>query len=542
MQTEGPKYTGEPSIEALANGLGTLGRYGDDYMVHAAEGETVVPAEILAANPQLKHQLFMQMRMMGIQDPNRYVVGNVLNSINPLTGQPEFFFKKIFRSLRKVWKKVAPIVVPIIGNMIAPGIGGPIASALMTKVQGGSWGDALKSAAMSYGAQALGSGIKSLAQSGKFFTGADSMWGGLKAGVLSPFEAAGNLFSSGPANPLAQGIFGPRGAGLIFGSAAGDLGKSFSPSGASWGRRAVDTMFPTYQSGMPTTPTHDIRGPDQYARVTGPEKTVYQPYADRQGFGAFENAAVVDKTIPGNYPGAGQGPTTQQISYTDRGIPQGGTGPGEQFSKTGVDTSKYVGDKYYAQGVPEVATGPNMLERTIGDKAANVLYKGAEYAIGPAAVAGLSYYMADDEDEPSEEDIAKMTDPQQEAWQRYNAQRGRDDWDTWRTSDEARGILREAGIYGPQYQLADISNITGVPTSQIDQWNMYGASGGIASLQGGGEIAGPGTGTSDSIPARLSDGEFVMTAEAVRNAGKGDRNLGAARMYDLMHRFEGAPA
>jgi len=71
---------------------------------------------------------------------------------------------------------------------------------------------------------------------------------------------------------------------------------------------------------------------------------------------------------------------------------------------------------------------------------------------------------------------------------------------------------------------------------------MYGASGGIASLQGGGEIAGPGTGTSDSIPARLSDGEFVMTAEAVRNAGKGDRNLGAARMYDLMHRFEGAPA
>ena len=135
MQTEGPKYTGEPSLEALANGLGTLGRYGDDYMVHAAHGETVIPAEILAANPQLKHDLFRQMRMMGIKNPNRYVVGNALNSINPLTGQPEFFFKKIFRSLRKVWKKVAPIVVPIIGNMIAPGIGGPIASALMTKVQ-----------------------------------------------------------------------------------------------------------------------------------------------------------------------------------------------------------------------------------------------------------------------------------------------------------------------------------------------------------------------------------------------------------------------
>ena len=54
----------------------------------------------------------------------------------------------------------------------------------------------------------------------------------------------------------------------------------------------------------------------------------------------------------------------------------------------------------------------------------------------------------------------------------------------------------------------------------------------------GGEIVGPGTGTSDSIDAKLSDGEFVMTAEAVRNAGNGDRDLGAARMYDMMSRFE----
>ena len=58
----------------------------------------------------------------------------------------------------------------------------------------------------------------------------------------------------------------------------------------------------------------------------------------------------------------------------------------------------------------------------------------------------------------------------------------------------------------------------------------------------GGEVIGPGTGTSDSIPARLSDGEFVMTADAVRNAGGGDRNLGAARMYDMMRRFEGGTA
>jgi hypothetical protein len=74
------------------------------------------------------------------------------------------------------------------------------------------------------------------------------------------------------------------------------------------------------------------------------------------------------------------------------------------------------------------------------------------------------------------------------------------------------------------------------------------ADGGIASLAKGGpsnfprkngQIDGPGTGTSDSIPAMLSDGEFVFTAKAVRNMGKGSRRLGAKRMYALMKALEG---
>jgi len=39
----------------------------------------------------------------------------------------------------------------------------------------------------------------------------------------------------------------------------------------------------------------------------------------------------------------------------------------------------------------------------------------------------------------------------------------------------------------------------------------------------GGEIRGPGTGTSDSVPLMGSDGEFMMTADAVRGAGGGSR-------------------
>lgn len=54
-----------------------------------------------------------------------------------------------------------------------------------------------------------------------------------------------------------------------------------------------------------------------------------------------------------------------------------------------------------------------------------------------------------------------------------------------------------------------------------------------------GFISGPGTETSDDIPAMLSDGEFVMTARAVRGAGNGSRKEGVKKMYDMMRAFEG---
>jgi hypothetical protein len=53
-----------------------------------------------------------------------------------------------------------------------------------------------------------------------------------------------------------------------------------------------------------------------------------------------------------------------------------------------------------------------------------------------------------------------------------------------------------------------------------------------------GAINGPGTGTSDDVPAMLSDGEFVMTAKAVRGAGNGNRDAGVKTMYNLMSAFE----
>jgi hypothetical protein len=103
------------------------------------------------------------------------------------------------------------------------------------------------------------------------------------------------------------------------------------------------------------------------------------------------------------------------------------------------------------------------------------------------------------------------------------------------------GITNRPGGVAQPYNVA---GLYGVPL-------VYGPDGQLRRMAKGGDakmtdfprrqgpINGPGTGTSDDIPAMLSDGEFVFTAKAVRNAGGGSRRKGAARMYKLMKKLEG---
>ena len=95
------------------------------------------------------------------------------------------------------------------------------------------------------------------------------------------------------------------------------------------------------------------------------------------------------------------------------------------------------------------------------------------------------------------------------------------------------------GDYGQLLQLAKANTYnTG---SNIVPFQL--AKGGIVNLKEGGfpyataqraegGISGRGTGTSDEIPAYLSNGEFVVTAKAVKNAG------GSRPMYDMMNHLE----
>jgi hypothetical protein len=113
------------------------------------------------------------------------------------------------------------------------------------------------------------------------------------------------------------------------------------------------------------------------------------------------------------------------------------------------------------------------------------------------------------------------------------------------TGPDAPGVVSSAGFTQPEYS----PEYGRRRTQSIQQYYspFLGTAEPIMAAKGGsiqnfprktGPINGPGTGTSDDIPAMLSDGEFVFTAKAVRNAGGGSRRKGAARMYKLMKSLE----
>tara|TARA_X000001388_G_scaffold75813_1_gene71496 strand:+ start:262 stop:1494 length:1233 start_codon:yes stop_codon:yes gene_type:complete len=403
-------------IKDVAGGLASFGRYGDTYMVHAAEGETVIPAEILESNPKLKQDLFRQMQMMGIRDPNRYVVGNTLNSINPITGQPEFFFKKLL----KFAKKAAPVVV----GYFNPALGAATGAALGATGGGGIKG-ALGGAASGYfGGHAARGGIGAFKGGGNFMDILKGVGGGVRTG-------GGNLLTT-----LGMPNLGAR--------------------------------------------VHSLGGPVSGGSMIGP----------RTNTTAAQMLGI-------------SGSGGQQIAPSATGQPGGGS---------------------FLKGIGSF----------LGGSGGKILGSVASAAI--PSYLGYKYAKKFQEEQEDPETIAKR--------QRAVDKEGQSAKDYFRMSmserrsPEGQAARREAGItqtLTPQELMRNMGLTQGEAMQYLQ--NMY--PGQQVFAAGGGEIVGPGTGTSDSIPARLSDGEYVMTASAVRGAGNGNRDLGAARMYDLMSRFEG---
>ena len=204
---------GIESLQEIANARDTLsvhGRYGDTTIGHLTPGEMVLPRPI-ADDPVLKRQLFEAFERHEI-NPYQYQVGHYENSINPLTGVPEFgFFKKIGKFL----KKAAPTIGKIVGFAVGGPKGAAIGGAIGGAVKEGNLKAAAKHAAQGYvlGNIAVGAGMKGE-------QGIESLWG--KGGATGTESMFG--WSPTPAQGDGIGAFfqnvGARGASAL---GAGDI-------------------------------------------------------------------------------------------------------------------------------------------------------------------------------------------------------------------------------------------------------------------------------------------------------------------------------
>ena len=163
-------HGGIANVHHIADRIAEYGRYGDDTLAHVETGELIVPKALLDKNPALKESILEHLEELGVEDPERYIVGSGSNSLNPDTQLPEFFFKKIFKKARKAFKKVvkgvkkhlkkigkvlkkaSAVVLPVVLNLAFPGMGaimtGALSGGISTLIQGGDLKDALKGAAI----------------------------------------------------------------------------------------------------------------------------------------------------------------------------------------------------------------------------------------------------------------------------------------------------------------------------------------------------------------------------------------------------------
>mgnify|MGYP003625847716 CR=1 FL=1 len=540
-------------VKPTADQLAEFGREEDDRIAHVATGETIIPMAVFEEDPELKNVVFNRMRDMGI-DPERYIVGNELNSINPVTGQPEFFLKKLFKGVKKlvkgvvkVFKKVAPIILTVGLNVMFPGLG-TIASAALgsgigTLVQGGDLKDALKAAAIGGATAGVTSGISNVVKAavpggsagGTFMEGVKSgLPGGGPVAASSVGADAVSDAVSGPPVTASEALAAAKGQGVGATVGAGADGLTYMPGpypgdtagmlvstndptvslGQTGTQNALEEVVVTAQNLQPKTPNFATA-----AFAATPAVAQVQTARDE---------AFIDETL--------RGPEeTGPVSRTGDLLFKAGETPAQTALKAklaGTQAYDNVLEKY-ADLSPDLLTKANEFkifqEATKASEAAKAAYApklfGSEMLAkyGPAAlgITGLAA-AAGAFDVPEQESLEGDM---------YGGMTG---MDLLRMNPE---LYRTRLNAGSRYVPVPVSARTG------SQRIGAAAGGGITSTnfpRRDGAISGPGTETSDDIPAMLSDGEFVMTARAVRGAGNGSREDGMRNMYSMMSRFEGA--
>ena len=554
--------TGIATAKAAADKLAEYGRYEDTYMVHAAEGETVIPMAVFEENPKLRESLFRQMRSMGI-DPDRYVIGNELNSINPVTGQPEFFLKKLFKGLKKavksvvkVVKKAAPIILGIGLNMI-PGLGaiaaGALSGGISSLAAGGNFKDALKSAAIGGALGGLFKGVQ----------------GGIQA------KQAGDTFVSGFGEGVRRGLPGAELAAQQAGEAAiaqglkdqtammADIGVPGAPTTETilraTGAPVTSTASQAVQTATKLPPTNVPSmtvTPGAATAAVAPVATLGTQAVDSAISGASgaagatrtpselellqtgpqQPAPVATAQVPGGLVTPENVPAGFRQSVKDAFTSEGGTFI-EDMKKAFLPRKVTAADYFPTPEAFEAATAEQLALATAKANAANAAagltdgIGGMIRQFGPGFAAGTGILAA----------TGGFEQPEMEIPQPFGGVTGQ------QLLEESPELYRAGPV---RYAIPGTTAPAAPPTTVFTPYVQLPATQVIRQAADGGSmtrenfprkngaISGPGTGTSDDIPAMLSDGEFVFTAKAVRGAGNGDRENGVRKMYQIMRQFE----
>ena len=464
--------------------MARYGRNGDTRMAHLTPGETVVPREVLRQNPKVARGLGKAFQDAG-SDPRRYVVGSGQNSINPVTGKPEFFFDKI---------------IPFLGKAASnPAVQGAIGNVALRKLQGKdvSLRDALLGGAIGGGLGAMsgrGTGIPFL---DNMMSGVDSdsnmmakMMGG--SGSMEAAQTAGNNLAREQAIKAASGgvdrAEGLMGIGEFFGTNTDSvigkmLNTKFGESIAmGLGSQLLDSLF-----------SEDV-DPD--------------PYGNRA---RFER-------------GAGEGPISlKPRPLPDRRVPQ--------YANGGA-----VEPQYYNEGGPAYSLAKRNYDRN------DYTYDFSDFDSDPLT---LSNVLAMQKHQiglrPFEGDDLNRYD--------FNRDGKVDQLDTdgamkniVNMEDGSKNYFLASRPYYGTEPVADapVDNMPipdqGVTIGGPAQFNNGGAA--YYPRRNGGIMPSEGSGTKDDVPAMLTAGEFVMTRDAVKGAGNGNLNSGINKMYGMMDRLE----
>ena len=544
--------SGIAQVKAVADQLAEFGRYEDQYMVHAAQGETVIPMEVFRKNPILKENIYKQMRDMGLE-PERYVVGSDFNSINPVTGQPEFFLKKLvkgakklFKSVKKVFKVVAPIVLQsVLTPVVGPIFAGAITGGITSLAQGGSFKDALKGAAIG---GALGGVMKAVQgaagaakSGGNIFTGAKE--GFMAARGVSPLAAG--AASADPSLLSPTSSLKPDVSAAIEKTTPSLPEVPIDVSGTEVPLK-VDARIPdniavsNVDASLPSATTSTTATPFDAAAALKPTEIDLQPLSTlgQPGAGIPTTGTLDASRLAQSGTSLGVSPAT--VADAAGGITSStrATTAGDALQRI-LGTGEYEGQRNILGGLKDLflpgATRSDaeisriLVERGIdpssaaGKKLFESLATRGISRFAPLGIAALGA-SALQQQEPTDFGVDEMPtgmDLYTANPYRYSVGTIQPRRSPFQIKTLGRSDFTTGNVYQPVPRQAE--------GGAIDE-NVF--------PRMNGPIEGPGTETSDDIPAMLSDGEFVMTAKAVRGAGNGSRQEGMKNMYQMMSNFE----